>query len=52
MFSECCTWEQEQLVKEVDLGRNQCCQVYVQDTETGESATVVTETVGPIRNPS
>ena len=41
-----------QLVADVDLGRTECCQVYVVDNQTGENFTVVSNTVGPITRPN
>ena len=38
-----------QVVREVDVSRTECCQVYVADNQTGEKTTVVSNAVGPIR---
>ena len=41
-----------QVVSAVDIGRAICCQVVVLDHKTSESATVVSNSVGPINRPT
>lgn len=41
-----------QLVEEVDIARSLCCQVVVIDQVTGDQATVVSNSVGPINRPT
>ena len=38
-------------VTAADIGRTICCQVYVADNQTGESTTVVSNSVGPVNRP-
>ena len=37
-----------QVVGDGDVGRTECCQVYVADNQTGESCTVTSNAVGPV----